>query len=64
MLKRKGREPIPGDGQEDAELLEIIWRKTATGTSPEECEAICPADPYRVRAMLARWIEEGVLTVE
>ena len=27
-------------------------------------EAISPADPYRVRALLARWIEEGVLTVE
>ena len=27
-------------------------------------DAISPADPYRVRALLARWIEEGVLTVE
>ena len=64
MLKRKGPQPIPRHGQEDAELFDLIWQKTAAGTSPEECEAICPADAYRVRAVLARWIEEGVLTVE
>ena len=64
MLKRRGPQPIPRHGQEDAELFDLIWQKTAAGTSPEECEAICPADAYRVRAVLARWIEEGILTVE
>ena len=50
--------------KEDTELFNLIWQKTAIGTSPEECEAICPADAYRVRALLARWIEEGILIVE
>jgi hypothetical protein len=63
-IKRRGPEPIPRDGQEDAELFDLIWKKTAAGTSPEECEAICPADSYRVRVVLARWIEEGVLAIE
>jgi hypothetical protein len=64
ILQRSGAQPIARHGQEDVELFDLIWQKTATGTSPEECEAICPADSYRVRAVLARWIEEGVLTVE
>ncbi len=63
-LKRKGPEPTKGVEKEDAELFDLIWQKTANGTSPEECEAICPADSYRVRSMLARWVEEGILTVE
>lgn len=63
-LKRRGQQPIPRRGQEDVELYDLIWQKTAAGTSPEECEAICPADAYRVRAVLALWIEEGILTVE
>jgi hypothetical protein len=63
-LKRKGPQPIPRHGQEDAEIFDLIYQKTAAGTSPEECEAICPADAYRVRAVLARWIEEGILMVE
>jgi hypothetical protein len=64
MLKRRGPQTIPRRGQEDEELFDLIWQKTAAGTSPEECEAICPADAYRVRAVLARWIEESILTVE
>ncbi len=63
-LKRRSPQLIPRQGQEDTELFNLIWQKTAIGTSPEECEAICPADAYRVRALLARWIEEGILTVE
>jgi hypothetical protein len=64
MLKRRGFQPLPRCAQEDVELYNRVWQKTAGGTSPEECEAVCSADSYRIRAVLARWVEEGLLTVE
>ena len=63
-LKRNGPEPVPHGDSEDVELFNLLWQKTATGVSPVECESICPADSYRVRTLLARWIEEGALVVE
>jgi predicted RNA-binding protein len=48
----------------DAALADLIWQKTAAGTSPEECEAVYPADSYRIRGILAHWVEEGILIVE
>jgi hypothetical protein len=63
LLKRNTLEP-PTYDEEDAEFADRIWQKTADGVSPEECEAICPVDSYRVRTLLARWIESGILAVE
>jgi hypothetical protein len=64
LLRRVGPKPVPPSEKEDAEFFDLIWQKTAAGVSPEECEAVCPTDSYRVRKLLARWIEEGVLTAE
>jgi hypothetical protein len=63
-LKRKGPEPAQYGEEKDAELIGRIWEKTAAGVSAEECEAACEADAYRVRTLLARWIEEGALIIE
>jgi hypothetical protein len=64
LLSPKGNGPAPHSDGEDAELADQLWLKMAIGASPEECEAICLADSCRVRKLLARWVEEGVLTVE
>jgi hypothetical protein len=64
MLRRKGPRPALPGGKEDPELAARIWEKTRDGASPVECEAACRTDSYRIRTLLARWIEEGVLTVE
>jgi hypothetical protein len=63
-FKRKGPEPAPPVQPDDKELFTTLWQKTADGATPEECEASCPVDSYRVRTLLARWIEEGVLLQE
>jgi len=64
VLKRRGGEPGMPDESDDPELFNLIWKKTSAETSPEECEADCLADSYRVRALLAHWVEQGLLTVE
>jgi hypothetical protein len=64
LLKRTGINPASPAKEEHAEFFETVWQKTETGVTPEECEAICAVDSYRVRSLLARWVEEGSLTVE
>ncbi len=63
LLRVKESAPAPHGVAEEAELSALIWQKLQGGASPEECEAACTADAYRVRTMLARWNEEGLLVV-
>ena len=53
--------PVEGD---DPELFACVWEKTSAAISPEDCEADCLADSYRIRSLLARWVEQGCLAVE
>ncbi|MBP1609586.1 MAG: hypothetical protein H6Q04_1821, partial [Acidobacteria bacterium] len=64
LLRRTGLKPAPLLKEEYREFSDLVWQKTATGVTPEECEAICAVDSYHVRTLLASWIEEGVLTAE
>ena len=64
LLRRRGCQPVMHGGEEDAGLFDRVWQNTPDGASPEECEAACRVDSYRVRTLLARWVEEGILTVE
>ncbi len=64
VLKRKSPETMPHIKEDETDLFNLIWPKTAGGTSPEECGAACHADSYRIRTLLARCVEEGILSVE
>jgi hypothetical protein len=64
LLKPNGNPPVPHSDEEDAALVDQVWQKMAVEGSPEECEAICLADSYRIRKLLASWVEQGLLTVE
>ncbi len=64
QLKPKGSLPAPRGESNDEELVDQIWQKIEAGASPEECEAIGFADSWRVRSLLACWVEDGILTIE
>jgi hypothetical protein len=64
VLKPKDSRPAPHIDGEDAGLADQIWQKVAVEASPEECEAACLVDSYRIRKLLAGWVVEGLLTVE
>jgi hypothetical protein len=64
LLRQKNPRSIPPGGNADAALSALIWKQLETGTSPENCEALCMADAYRIRSLLARWREKGFLIVE
>jgi Domain of unknown function (DUF4388) len=50
---------VPGEG--DAGLLRAVWTRAATGSTAQGCEAALGLDSYRVRRLLAHWVEEGAL---
>jgi hypothetical protein len=63
LLRRKGPEPLPEEDPEEQALAAQIWPRTAGGITPEECEAACSTDAWRVRRLLARWVEEEIVDV-
>jgi hypothetical protein len=46
---------------ENESFVRLVWSTTANGTTPVECEASVKTDGYRVRRLLAHWVEEGAL---
>ncbi len=56
--------PDPRSEGEDPEFFHMLWRKVKAGATPEECELESPSDAYRVRLILARWVEDSVLALQ
>ena len=46
---------------EDPAFGPPLWAEIEAGRTPLECEARIPADSFRVRRLLAHWVEEGAL---
>jgi hypothetical protein len=46
---------------EDPDFATYVWSQAASGKTPLEAEVTLSTDSYRVRRLLARWIEEGAL---
>jgi hypothetical protein len=43
-------------------LIESVWERAVAGVAASELEQEMPVDSYRVRRLLARWIEAGTLS--
>ena len=46
---------------EDADFAVLVWTHVSSGKTPEQCEAAISTDGYRIRRLLANWVEEGAL---
>jgi hypothetical protein len=44
-------------------LVEAVWERVGDGSTALSCEEGMPVDSYRVRRLLAYWVEEGSLAV-
>lgn len=62
-LRPTGARPTAPPEETDGEFLRQLWTKVKTGTTPAECESEIALDAYRVRALLAYWLEEGVIEI-
>ena len=60
-LKPTGTKPTRPADERDTVLLRELWTKLSTGASAAACEAAVRTDSYRVRRLLAHWLEQGAL---
>lgn len=60
-LRPTATPPTPTDEETDERFVRVVWNRASSGASPEQCEASIVADSYRIRALLAHWVEEGAL---
>ena len=49
---------------ESKEIHDALWEKVTSGSTPAECEDSCAVDSFRVRRLLAHWVEEEALALD
>jgi hypothetical protein len=62
VLRATAVKPTPDPEESDPAVAREVWVKAASGTRLAEWEPQVPADVYRVRRLVARWMEEGALS--
>jgi hypothetical protein len=50
--------PLP---DEDPDFVHFVWAQVAKGSTPRACESSIATDGFRIRRLLAHWMEEGAL---
>jgi hypothetical protein len=61
ILEATEQRPTPHPGEKDGALLRGLWERAKKGGTPVDLEEAVTADSYRVRRILAHWVEEGSL---
>lgn len=61
VLKQTGSKPTPEPEEPDASFQRGVWAKAVSGLSACAIEAAVVADSFRIRRLLARWVEDGSL---
>jgi hypothetical protein len=54
-------QPTPPSTDEEPGFVQAVWMKVTSGVSPAQLEDALGVDSYRVRHLLAHWVEEGAL---
>lgn len=60
-LKGTTQRPAPDPEESDPAIIREVWVKASSGAPITEWEPQINADAYRIRRLVARWIEEGAL---
>jgi hypothetical protein len=60
-FKATGTAPTSLPDERDGKLVSLVWSKATAGATPAACELTAETDAYRVRRLLAHWVEEGAL---
>lgn len=61
--KPTGVKPTRTREEPDVNFLRALWAKITQGMKPEQCEATIAVDAYRIRSLVAHWLEEGSVTL-
>ena len=63
-LKPTDVKPAPFAGEKDGLFQKDVWSRVSRGATPRECEAEIKTDAYRIRRLLAHWVEQGALALQ
>jgi hypothetical protein len=61
VLKPTGLAPSGLADEHNEALVESLWDAVVSGATPVRCERKFPVDAYRIRRLLAHWVEKGAL---
>jgi hypothetical protein len=61
VLKQTKSKPTPEPEEPDTSFQQGVWAKAVAGLAARAIEAVVVADSFRVRRLLARWVEDGSL---
>jgi hypothetical protein len=61
VLKPTGLAPSALAEEPNEALVESLWEAVVSGATPEACEHMFPVDSFRIRRLLAHWVEKGAL---
>jgi hypothetical protein len=62
ILKPTGLAPSGLENEPNEALVESLWDAVVSGATPVRCERKFPVDSYRIRRLLAHWVEKGALS--
>ncbi len=63
-LAPTGTKPSRPPTEEEPGFLQAVWLKASSGVPAAQLEDALGVDSYRVRHLLAHWVEEGTLTAK
>jgi len=63
FLERTSVAATPFPGEKNGSFLQALWERASHGATPVDCEKVVESDSYRIRRVLAHWVEEGSLKV-
>ncbi len=61
LLKPTSAKPTSHPDEKDGILVKGLWTAVANGATPLQCEGSVAADCYRIRRLLAHWVDTGAL---
>lgn len=62
-LEATSTKPSAHPGEKDGTFLQALWERTSRGGTPEDIEKAVASDSYRIRRVLAHWVEQGALKI-
>jgi hypothetical protein len=62
VLQSAGTGPTPVEDEPNEALIESVWERAIAGAAASELDQELPVDSYRVRRLLAQWVEAGTLS--
>ncbi len=63
FLVPTGQKPTAPPTEKDGSLLQELWQRASQGGTPLDFEETVASDSYRIRRVLAHWVEQGALKV-